>query len=85
MEWARIAENWERMRVLARERWPRLSDKDLDLVEGDRTELIALLETRYGWDTERATHEVGTWQESDTHPPSFNRPESLRDALRKAS
>ncbi len=85
MEWARIAENWERMRVLARERWPKLSDRDLDLIEGDRNELIALLETRYSWDNERASHEVQTWQESDTQPPSFNRPESLRDALKKAS
>lgn len=80
MEWERIADNWERMRVLARERWPKLTDKDVDMVEGDREELIALLEQRYHWERYRAEAEVRTWQVSDTQPPSLNRPTSLRKA-----
>lgn len=80
MQWERIAANWERMRVLARERWSKLSDKDVDLVEGDRDELIAILQQRYPWDRTRAEKEVQTWQESDQYPPSLNRPQSLRRA-----
>lgn len=80
MQWEKIAANWERMRVLARERWPKLTDKDVDLIEGDREELITTLESRYKWDHTRASKEVQTWQESDQQPPSLNRPESLRRA-----
>lgn len=80
MQWEKIGANWERMRVLARERWPKLSDKDVDLVEGDREELITVLEQRYNWDRARADREVRTWQESDQQAPSLNRPQSLRRA-----
>ena len=80
MRWEQIAANWEWTRALARERWARLSDRDVDLVEGDREELIVTLEQRYGWDRSRAAKEVKSWQESDQHPPSLNRPESLHRA-----
>lgn len=78
MKWEPIARNWERMKFLARDRWGKLSDRDLDLIDGDREELIVTLAERYKWPRERAENEVHEWQESDTRPPSFNRPESLR-------
>lgn len=77
MLWKQIANNWERMQVLAHERWNKLSERDLDSVEGDREELLVLLEQRYRWDRARADREVQSWQESDQRPPSLNRPESL--------
>ena len=80
MKWERIGANWERMQVLARERWPKLTGNDVDLIEGDREELLTTLEHRYGWDHERAEHEVLSWEKSDTQPPSLNRPYSLRKA-----
>ncbi len=78
MKWDQIAHNWERTRFLARDRWSKLSDRDLDLIDGEREELIETLAERYKWPRERAENEVQEWQESDTRPPSFNRPESLR-------
>ncbi len=77
MQWKQIAKNWDRMKVVARERWTKLSDRDVDLVEGDRGELLVMLEERYGWDRERADREIRSWQESDQRPLSLNRPESL--------
>lgn len=80
MKWEQIARNWDRMKTLARERWGKLSDRDVELVEGDRAELAQTLMGRYKWPKERAEIEVQEWQESGTRPPSFNRPESLRKA-----
>jgi uncharacterized protein YjbJ (UPF0337 family) len=80
MKWDHIARTWERMKVLAQERWSKLGDRDLELIDGDREELILMLGERYKWPRERAALEVQDWQKSGVRPPSFNRPESLRKA-----
>jgi hypothetical protein len=78
MEWEKIGTNWERMQVVAHERWRRLSSSDLELIDGDREELVVMLVQRYKWDSERAEKEVQAWQQSDQHAPSLTRPNSLR-------
>ena len=81
MKWDQIAEQWSRMSRSAKERWNKLSDADLELIEGDQEELIARLEQRYGWPREKAENEVHDWaQVAGVHPSSFNRPDSLKKA-----
>jgi uncharacterized protein YjbJ (UPF0337 family) len=80
MKWDQISRNWERMKVLARERWAKLGDRDLELIDGDRHELILVLAERYKWPRQRAELEVQDWQGRGVRPPSFNPPQSLRKA-----
>ncbi len=74
MQWKKIAANWERMSVVARERWRSLTSADTELVDGNREDLIEVLARRYKWDRERAESEVQAWQDSDTYAPSLTRP-----------
>jgi uncharacterized protein YjbJ (UPF0337 family) len=37
MDWNRIAGNWQQFKGQVREKWGRLTDDDLDLINGGRT------------------------------------------------
>ena len=43
------SEEWPQLRARLHDRWPALSEDELDETEGDRDALVALLEARYGY------------------------------------
>ena len=46
----------------AKEEWGRLSDDDLDRIEGSRDELVGVIQDRYGKSREEAEKEVDDWR-----------------------
>ncbi len=54
----RLPGAWNDLRVLARERWPRLTSDDLDAIAGDRVRLGALVRRRYGVDPDEAERQL---------------------------
>ncbi len=74
MQWKNIGKNWERMAVVARERWSQLTEGDTELVDGNREDLVEVLARRYKWDLDRAESEVRAWENSDKYAPSLTRP-----------
>jgi uncharacterized protein YjbJ (UPF0337 family) len=63
MNWEQIQGNWMQMRGRAKQRWGKLTDDDLDVIEGRREELIGRLQTRYGIAKEEAERQVKEWAE----------------------
>ena len=51
---------WKQMRGKVREWWGKLTDDDLDEINGKRDQLIGKLQERYGYTRDRATREVDT-------------------------
>ncbi len=49
---------WKQIRGKAKEWWGRLTDDDLDFIDGNQDQLIGKLQERYGYSRERATQEV---------------------------
>jgi uncharacterized protein YjbJ (UPF0337 family) len=49
---------WKQVRGKSREWWGKLTDDDLDKINGNRDQLIGKLQERYGYTRERATEEV---------------------------
>jgi uncharacterized protein YjbJ (UPF0337 family) len=52
--------NWKQFRGKIKEQWGKLTDDDLDMVEGRRDILVGRLQERYGWsrdEAERRYHE----------------------------
>lgn len=45
------------LRGLVKERWGKLTDDDLDKIEGDAERLVGLLQRRYGYAKEKALEE----------------------------
>ena len=53
---------WKQLKGQAKQKWGKLTDDDLDRVEGSRDELIGMIQERYGKSREEAEREVDDWQ-----------------------
>lgn len=53
-----IAGKWTQLKGQAQSRWGELTDDVFDVAAGDSRYLAGKLQERYGWDRERAEHEV---------------------------
>jgi uncharacterized protein YjbJ (UPF0337 family) len=64
MNWDRVEGNWKQFKGKARQQWGKLTDDDLDLIEGKRTELAGKLQARYGYAKDEAEKNIDTWLNS---------------------
>jgi len=58
MNWDQIQGNWKTFRGQIKQKWGKLTDDDLDVVDGKREELSGRLQSRYGYAKEHAEKEV---------------------------
>ena len=61
MNWDQIQGNWKEFKGKAQAQWGKLTDDELDRVDGRRTELIGLLQQKYGQTREAAECEIDAW------------------------
>lgn len=62
MNWDQIKGNWTEMKGKLRAKWGDLNDDDLEIIQGNRDQLIGRLQQRYGMEKERAEREVSEWE-----------------------
>jgi uncharacterized protein YjbJ (UPF0337 family) len=53
---------WKQLRGEVRKRWNKLTDDDLDVVDGTIEKLEGRLQERYGWEKERTRLEIESWR-----------------------
>ena len=56
--------NWKQMKGEAQKQWGKLTDDDLDRIDGDQEKLEGKLQEAYGYDKEKAHSEVDAWMQS---------------------
>jgi uncharacterized protein YjbJ (UPF0337 family) len=56
-----VKDRWEDFTRNAKETWGELTDDDLASVQGRREELVAMLQSRCGYDRDRAETEADAW------------------------
>lgn len=61
MNWDRIEGNWKQFSGKAQQQWGKLTNDDLDVVEGRRNELVGKIQERYGIAKDEAERQVDTW------------------------
>ena len=66
MNWDQIAGNWKIAQGKAREQWGKLTDDDLEVVAGNRDQLIGKVQARYGVTKEEAARQVDDWERGVT-------------------
>jgi uncharacterized protein YjbJ (UPF0337 family) len=49
---------WKQIRGKAKEWWGQLTDDDLDVIDGNREQMIGKLQERYGYNKDRAAREL---------------------------
>jgi uncharacterized protein YjbJ (UPF0337 family) len=58
MNWDQIQGNWKTFRGQVQQKWGKLTDDDLDIVNGKREELSGRLQSRYGYAKEHAEKDI---------------------------
>lgn len=61
MNWDRIQGNWKQFQGKAKEQWGKLTDDDLDVVEGKRDQLVGRIQERYGIAKDAAERQIDDW------------------------
>ncbi|MBX3456704.1 CsbD family protein [Ferrovibrio sp.] len=62
--WDRVAGNWKQFSGKAKERWGKLTDDDLTVIDGRREQLVGKLQERYGIMKDEAEREISAWMEA---------------------
>jgi uncharacterized protein YjbJ (UPF0337 family) len=52
---------WKQFRGEAKKQWGKLSDDEMDQIEGDRDKLIGKLQEKYGYTKDQASSEVDSF------------------------
>jgi uncharacterized protein YjbJ (UPF0337 family) len=79
MNWDQIEGKWKQAKGAVKEKWGKLTDDDLDVINGKQDVLVGKIQERYGITREEAQKQLDTW---DFSSGSLNR-DAMRD--RKAS
>ena len=61
MNWDRIEGNWKEFKGKAKQQWGKLTDDDLDVIDGKQDQLEGRLQQRYGYAKDQAAKEVNDW------------------------
>ena len=61
MGWDEIERSWNELKGEVKRRWSKLTDEDVELIKGKYTELLGLLQERYGHAKEQAEREINDW------------------------
>jgi uncharacterized protein YjbJ (UPF0337 family) len=64
MNWEQIEGDWKQFKGKAQQKWAKLTDDDVELVNGKRTEMLGVLQSRYGHDKETSEREINEWLKS---------------------
>jgi len=60
--WDRVQGNWKQFKGEVKEQWGKLTDDELDQIEGKRDKLIGRLQERYGIAKAEAERQVSSWE-----------------------
>ena len=63
MNWDKVEGGWKQFKGRVREQWGRLTNDDVDVIEGRRESLVGKIQERYGISREEADREVREWLE----------------------
>ena len=57
---------WKQVKGDIKMRWNKLTDDDLDVIDGAREKLEGRLQERYGWAKDKAAAEIDSWTSTGT-------------------
>ena len=62
-----IGGNWKQFKGKAKEKWGKLTDDDMTVIEGKRDQLVGKIQERYGYAKDQAEKEVDSWDKQHNH------------------
>lgn len=64
MNWDQIEGKWKQLKGRAREKWGKLTDDELTVINGKREKLAGLLQQKYGIAKEEVENEIAAFERS---------------------
>jgi len=64
MNWDQVEGKWKQYKGQAKEKWGKLTDDDLDVIDGRRQQLVGKLQERYGTAKEVAEKQADEFAKS---------------------
>lgn len=61
MNWDQVEGNWKQFTGTVKEKWGKLTDDDLTVINGRRDQLVGKLQERYGLAKDAAERELDEW------------------------
>ena len=61
MNWDRVEGNWRQFSGKVKEKWGKLTDDDLQVINGQQDQLVGRIQERYGVAKDEAQKQVKTW------------------------
>ncbi len=58
MNWQIVEGNWNEFKGTVKEVWGKMTDDELDVIAGERDQLVGLIQKRYGIDSDEAERQV---------------------------
>lgn len=65
MNWDALKGNWTQLRGRIRMQWGKLTDDQLNVIEGRREVLLGKLQDAYGISAEEADRQVRAWEDAE--------------------
>lgn len=69
MNWDQMAGKWKQVKGSAKERWGKLTDDDLTMIEGKRDQLAGRIQERYGITREEAERQLDDFERTFEDTP----------------
>jgi uncharacterized protein YjbJ (UPF0337 family) len=66
LDWNRVEGSWKQVKGAVKEKWGKLTDDDLDVINGPREQLEGKIQERYGFAKDQVRNDVDTWYNSQT-------------------
>lgn len=67
MNQEQVSGNWKQFKGKVKEKWGKLTDDDLTVIEGKRDQLVGKIQERYGFQKEVAEKEVKAWENQNKY------------------
>jgi uncharacterized protein YjbJ (UPF0337 family) len=77
MNWDQVQGKWKQVKGSVKTRWGKLTDDDLDVIAGQRDQLVGRIQERYGIAKDDAQHQVDEWNRTLDKENEYQREKNL--------
>jgi uncharacterized protein YjbJ (UPF0337 family) len=77
MNWDQVQGKWKQVKGSVKTRWGKLTDDDLDVIAGQRDQLVGRIQERYGIAKDDAQRQVDEWNRTLDKENEYQREKNL--------